>query len=206
MADKRQPRLRWTFLRHGFGIKYAGCRTTAGCRVWACARQQIRELVPRTDLINHVPEGFSWGSVGSGSAQLAIAILADLTGSDRIALKFYQDLKHRLIAHLPSDRSWQISAAQILRTLGLRRTRRRHHSAMHVRMRASAKTAYLRAAISDKESETVVKVRASGLTSQEAACRALLKLLQNPILGRQRVLNVHMELLVVPGPNPAACS
>jgi hypothetical protein len=61
-------------------------------------------LDPRNDLVDHSPTGFSWGYGGSGPAQLALAILADLVGDER-ALEDYQELKDNLISvqpqHLP---------------------------------------------------------------------------------------------------------
>jgi hypothetical protein len=39
----------------------------------------------RLDIVNHSPTGFAWGYSGSGSAQLAVAILADWTACDHAA-------------------------------------------------------------------------------------------------------------------------
>lgn len=33
-------------------------------------------LPPRNDLVDHSPDGFSWGYAGSGPSQLALALLA----------------------------------------------------------------------------------------------------------------------------------
>ena len=41
-----------------------------------------RPLNPRYDLRNHSPTGFAWGYLGSGPAQLALAILADAIAND----------------------------------------------------------------------------------------------------------------------------
>jgi len=43
-------------------------------------KRQRRPLDPRLDLANHSPSGFAWGDGGSGPAQLAPAVLADLYG------------------------------------------------------------------------------------------------------------------------------
>lgn len=56
-----------------------------------------RPLPPRLDLRNHSPTGFAWGYGGSGPAQLALAILAEVTDKD-FALSFYQDFKTAVIA------------------------------------------------------------------------------------------------------------
>jgi hypothetical protein len=51
-------------------------------------------------IINHSPDGFSWGYNGSGPAQLALAILLEITSTEK-ALRNYQDLKNQIIAELP---------------------------------------------------------------------------------------------------------
>jgi hypothetical protein len=43
-------------------------------------RPRPRKLDPRLDLYNHSPTGFAWGYGGSGPAQLALALLADVLG------------------------------------------------------------------------------------------------------------------------------
>lgn len=43
---------------------------------------------------NHSPDGFNWGYGGSGPAQLALAIMLELTGKP----DGYQDFKFRVIA------------------------------------------------------------------------------------------------------------
>lgn len=71
-------------------------------------------LPGRWDLRNHSMTGFAWGYAGSGPAQLALAILADATGDDNLALNLYQDFKFRKIAHLPQSESWQMSRESVL--------------------------------------------------------------------------------------------
>lgn len=63
----------------------------------------VEQLDPRTDLRNHSPTGLEWGYSGSGPAQLALAMLADLA-CDRIALAFYQLFEHDVIAGLGKTR------------------------------------------------------------------------------------------------------
>src|SRR5579859_5749217 len=41
---------------------------------------QVRLLNPRNDLMNHSPNGLSWGYLGSGPAQLALAMLMEVFG------------------------------------------------------------------------------------------------------------------------------
>jgi hypothetical protein len=52
---------------------------------------------PSQKLRNHSPDGFNWGYGGSGPAQLALAIILELTGK----ADGYQDFKWRVIARLP---------------------------------------------------------------------------------------------------------
>lgn len=71
---------------------------------------RLKPLNPRLDLRNHSPTGFAWGYGGSGPAQLALAILADLLG-DGIALTCYQLFKFDVIANL--DREWHLTETEI---------------------------------------------------------------------------------------------
>jgi hypothetical protein len=63
-----------------------------------------REVRPERSLRvrNHRPEGFSWGDGGSGSTQLALALLLELTHED-LALLWYQDVKWHIVARLAPD-------------------------------------------------------------------------------------------------------
>ena len=72
----------------------------------------MQALPARTDLQNHSPTGFAWGYGGSGPAQLALAMLADVTGDDATALRHYQRFKFDKIAPLPSG-EWEITAEQV---------------------------------------------------------------------------------------------
>jgi hypothetical protein len=72
-----------------------------------------RPLDPRYDLANHSPTGFEWGYEGSGPAQLALAILADAFGSDKLALRLHQPFKRRLISQLNRESEWQITHAAV---------------------------------------------------------------------------------------------
>lgn len=68
-------------------------------------------LPQRQDLYNHSPTGFEWGYLGSGPAQLALAILAD-SESDDFALKHYQKFKEDIIAPIQTD-AWMIKEIEI---------------------------------------------------------------------------------------------
>ena len=84
-------------------IIYRGSRTVRGAVVSVTDDQGTRELHPRLDLRNHSPSGLEWGYGGSGPAQLALAILADMTGDDALSLQSYQDFKWDVVANLSAD-------------------------------------------------------------------------------------------------------
>lgn len=70
---------------------------------WATKRVWLddQELLPGPSqkVINHSPDGFNWGYGGSGSAQLALAIMLAVTGKP----DGYQDFKWEVIATLPQS-------------------------------------------------------------------------------------------------------
>ena len=81
-------------------------------------------LDPRLDLWNHSPTGFEWGYVGSGPAQLALALVAYHLGDDQQALNLYQRFKWAVVTQLPLKR-WRLTSEQIaqsLRELGVTET------------------------------------------------------------------------------------
>lgn len=57
---------------------------------------------------NHSPDGFSWGYLGSGPAQLALAILLEVVDQE-MALKYYQRFKERVIARFPMEEDFTLS-------------------------------------------------------------------------------------------------
>lgn len=67
-----------------------------------------RRLDARHDLRNHSPDGFSWGYMGSGPAQLALALLADATGSDTLAEEQHQHFKRAVVGVRHAD-VWTIT-------------------------------------------------------------------------------------------------
>ncbi len=60
-------------------------------------------LPARLDLWNHSPLGFEWGYAGSGPAQLALALLADCTGDEGLAVRRHQDFKVAVLAGAPRE-------------------------------------------------------------------------------------------------------
>jgi len=87
---------------------YTGSRQPEGCVVLVDGES----LEPRLDLVNHSPTGFEWGYLGSGPAQLALAMLAHHLGDDQQALELYQDFKVIVVANLPPV-EWSISSAGV---------------------------------------------------------------------------------------------
>jgi len=63
-----------------------------------------QELDPRLDLVDHAPSGMTFGYLGSGPKQLALAILASAAGDD-VAKRFYRDYEADVISRLqePED-------------------------------------------------------------------------------------------------------
>ncbi len=92
---------------------------------WRAAdSERWRLLGRRLDLRNHSPDGFSWGYEGSGPAQLALALLAHVTGDDRRSLASYQQFKRRVIGRLDMNAGWQMSSdAVLLELLGIEKER-----------------------------------------------------------------------------------
>ena len=92
---------------------YHGRRTEHGCAVDVEEDDDIYCLNPRHDLRNHSPTGLEWGYSGSGSAQLALALAADVLQDDERAEEIYQRLKFRIIGGLPHQ-GWVLTEHQIL--------------------------------------------------------------------------------------------
>lgn len=95
---------------------YSGTRTASGCAVTVTDSYGRRRLDPRFDLRTHSPDGFEWGYNGSGPAQLALALAADVLGDDDAALGLYQRLKFRVVGRLPAD-GWTLTADELAETL-----------------------------------------------------------------------------------------
>lgn len=87
------------------------------------ANGEVKALALRLDLANHSPTGFDWGYRGSGPAQLALAIVADATGDDALALEVYQDFKAAIVAGMPGTR-WKLTSAEVMETVDAIRANR----------------------------------------------------------------------------------
>lgn len=73
-----------------------------------------RPLPLRLDLRNASPTGFAWGYAGSGPAQLALALLADATGNDALALRLHQRFKFAQVATWKQSVGWHMSQAAVV--------------------------------------------------------------------------------------------
>ena len=72
-------------------------------------------------LRRHSPDGFRWGYLGSGPAQLALALLLDATGDEELSMRHYQDFKFIIVANFRDD--WYITKDEILEWLDGRESR-----------------------------------------------------------------------------------
>jgi hypothetical protein len=89
--------------------RYRGTRNEEGCEVVVLEEgKPPRPLDPRLDLRNHSPTGVEWGYGGSGPAQLALALAADVLGDDEKAMSVYQRLKFKFIGGLPHE-GWEVT-------------------------------------------------------------------------------------------------
>ena len=101
---------------------YSGFRTGDGCAVTVADGAGSRGLDPRFDLRKHSLTGFEWGYGGSGPAQLALALAADVLGDGEAALGVYQGLKFQVVGRLPAD-GWSLTEAELADTIhGLTRS------------------------------------------------------------------------------------
>jgi hypothetical protein len=92
---------------------YKGLRTSEEIMVWI-EEEGARSPAPlpmRNDIRNHSPDGPNWGYGGSGPAQLALALMCQVT--DRfIAEQIYQHFKFKVVAGWKTD-SWVLTKGQL---------------------------------------------------------------------------------------------
>ena len=70
---------------------------------------------PSQKIVNHSPDGFEWGYNGSGPAQLALALVLDVTGQPGVAAFVYQDFKDDFVARWGRevDDRWSMTEEEI---------------------------------------------------------------------------------------------
>jgi hypothetical protein len=105
----------WLFLFREFSamlhaVMYCGRRTSKGVEV--CRDGEAFDPRPSQRIWNHSPDGFEWGYGGSGPAQLALALLADVL-SPGLAEALHQRFKWEVVSRFDHD-GWQITPSIIL--------------------------------------------------------------------------------------------
>lgn len=106
-------------LYHGFNI---GTGADRKIKVTVADLDQAPEpvdLPPRRDIYDHSPDGFAWGYLGSGPAQLSLALAADVLGDDQRAQRVYQSLKRTFVDKLDHDRNWTLSDTVLMALIEL---------------------------------------------------------------------------------------
>lgn len=73
---------------------------------------EIFDPKPSQKVRNHSPDGFNWGYGGSGAAQLALALLLDVTGDPVVSQKLHQQFKWGYVAGWKDD--WTITSEEII--------------------------------------------------------------------------------------------
>lgn len=105
--------------------RYRGSRPRNGDALVEVDRRDGKGFVPllpavSLELFNHSPTGFEWGYNGSGPAQLALALLLDVTGNDEEALKYHQEFKFDIVGGL-NPQGWEFPEEDIQTWLGWRK-------------------------------------------------------------------------------------
>ncbi len=111
------------------GYRLPGEQDTAGPGLITVHQegQTPRPLDPRFDL-RQAADGMNWGYGGSGPAQLALALAADVLGDSEAALAVHRRLKSRLVAALPRD-GWALTEEQVRQAIAdIQRERGTGHS------------------------------------------------------------------------------
>src|SRR5262245_24625718 len=176
--------------------RYIGFRTTSGTHVVVQTAEGTKNLRPRPDLIRHSPIGFDWGRSGSGQAQLALALLAHVSGDDAFALEHYQLFQHEIIARFPRHR-FEITgrqALQLLAFVSMDALEDFHPSELP--QRRHRKLAIIHALIPANSHDVGIKVQGTGRSARTAATRALMNLLGKPHLRRRQLENLRIELSI----------
>ncbi|MBC7543019.1 MAG: hypothetical protein H7338_09840 [Candidatus Sericytochromatia bacterium] len=97
----------------GSGSVYIGRRTPGcGTEVWRASPAHLGRLNPRLDIARFSRTRFDWGHRLPGSAQLALALLADHSDNPEWALREHGRLLNDLIVNLPYW-NWVITAGDI---------------------------------------------------------------------------------------------
>lgn len=93
---------------------FRGRKSVVGCIVELTDENYTTQLSLEKSLqvVDHAPDGFQWGYNGSGPAQLAAAILYEVTNNTELARQFYQFFKHDQVAQWQD--TFEINEHQVL--------------------------------------------------------------------------------------------
>ncbi|KKM04090.1 hypothetical protein LCGC14_1767730 [marine sediment metagenome] len=107
-------------------IEFRGVRTSEGPVIMyqiggegSNGKPTVLDLGPSLLLANHSPTGFEWGYLGSGCAQLSLAILLHATGDPFDALHYYQRFKRDFVS-MWGER-WSITEEEVKTWLATKR-------------------------------------------------------------------------------------
>src|SRR5579872_382549 len=75
---------------------------------------QAKSLDPRNDLVDHSPDGLSWGYSGSGAAQLAVAILMEIFNDWERVQPIYQRYMECFVAKIPQNTNWMADGSDVM--------------------------------------------------------------------------------------------
>lgn len=75
-------------------------------------------LEPSLKLISRSPTGFAWGYMGSGPAQLALAILYDYTKDADLSKRYHQQFKKDFVAGWTQEGAWTLTSDDIDNWIG----------------------------------------------------------------------------------------
>ena len=100
-------------------IGYFGHRKSGEAQVFRRTRAGSEAgpvLDPQIGIRPHSPTGLEWGYMGSGPAQLSLAILVDFLGDVTQAEDLYQDFKNAVVVDLPEE-EWTLSNQDVAEAL-----------------------------------------------------------------------------------------
>jgi hypothetical protein len=70
-----------------------------------------RREVPH--VVSHSPDGLSWGYEGSGPADTALSILADITEDQAVAERWHQEFKREVVARLSLNQPFELERGSV---------------------------------------------------------------------------------------------
>ncbi len=96
-------------------VEYKGVKSDSGGAktVFRVEDGRIATLQPERSqrVWNHSPDGFNWGYGGSGPAQLALALLLDVTNNKDLSTHLHQSFKAAFVSTWGEQ--WCVTADQI---------------------------------------------------------------------------------------------